>query len=174
MNKLFIDSNSFNDCSTKEKKEKIIPTKNMKPGKNLSNEQSSKKNTNALMTKSNTNNKIFINCLDGKQPKPLNKNDKKGNLTKSNLMSSAKGLKGNQDSKDINSNKNDNYFNELYQRSPKHSNSFRISNNNQMINRIKQSIKKSNAPSKCSTNRKVNNPPIGELEAIVNTVKVGL
>ena len=159
MNKLFIDSNSFNDCSTKEKKEKIIPTKNMKPGKNLSNEQSSKKNTNALMTKSNTNNKIFINCLDGKQPKPLNKNDKKGNLTKSNLMSSAKGLKGNQDSKDINSNKNDNYFNELYQRSPKHSNSFRISNNNQMINRIKQSIKESNAPSKFSTNQKVNNPP---------------
>ena len=159
VNKLFIDSNSFNDCSTKEKKEKIIPTKNMKPGKNLSNEQSSKKNTNALMTKSNTNNKIFINCLDGKQPKPLNKNDKKGNLTKSNLMSSAKGLKGNQDSKDINSNKNDNYFNELYQRSPKHSNSFRISNNNQMINRIKQSIKESNAPSKFSTNQKVNNPP---------------
>ena len=159
VNKLFIDSNSFNDCSTKEKKEKIIPTKNMKPGKNLSNEQSSKKNTNALMTKSNTNNKIFINCLDGKQPKPLNKIDKKGNLTKSNLMSSAKGLKGNQDSKDINSNKNDNYFNELYQRSPKHSNSFRISNNNQMINRIKQSIKESNAPSKFSTNQKVNNPP---------------
>ena len=160
INKLFIDCNSLDECSTKEKKEKIISIKNMKPGqKSLSNEQTSKKNKNVLMNKSNTNNKIFINCLNGKQPKPLNINDKKGNLTKSNLMSSAKGLKGNKDSQDINSNKNDNYFNEQYQRSGKHSNSFRISNNNGMMNRIKQNIKESNAPSKFSTNQKVNNPP---------------
>ena len=156
INKYYIDCNSLNECLVKNKKASLNNT--TKGKKSLSNERISKKNANQTFNKPNPNNKILINCMDEKPKKKLDMKDKKVNLTKPSLMPKNKDTKKIDDSPAKTSNKNDNIFNDQYKRTGLHTNSLKVNKNDGIMNRIKQSIKESNNPSKFINKKKGSNP----------------